>query len=395
MVSAQAYKAIEDALDTGKALLKFVSANDVNATGAHQAGYYLPKAVWEMYAPFGPVKGRNDKSQVDILWPDGRHTDSVVTWYGTGSRSEYRLTRFGKDFPWQTPETVGNLMVIIPKSHSEFIIYVLDLEDDFDEVQSALGLEITQGWGIYDSSKGGPLVQDPTECIEAHFRRFAQKLTAFPAGHIFSAATRQALEDCLRDFGRKTFDEQLIKLAEAEYQLFKMSERQIVQHDIIRPFKSVDDFLETASSIMNRRKSRAGRSLEIHVQSIFRTAGLAFDAQAVIEGGKKPDLLFPSKAAYQSASFPTENLRLMGVKTSCKDRWRQVLSEGSRIPSKHILTLQNGISASQLTEMRTAGVTLVVPAALHKSYPPIKDHGMNILTIDQFVAEVKQIQTSP
>lgn len=390
MATYQAYKAIEDALETGKALLKFISANDVNATGAHQAGYYLPKGAWEMFAPFGPVKGRNDKVDVDILWPDGRHTDSVITWYGQGTRSEYRLTRFGNDFPWQSPDSVGNLLVVIPTNLGHFVAHVLDLEEDFDEIQIALGLDITQGWSVYDSSRGGAIVQDPTDCINGEFRRFSGGLTAFPAGAAFSTAARQALEKCLKDFGRKSLDEQLVKLTESEYQLFKMAERQIVQHDIIRTFKSVDDFLETASSIMNRRKSRAGQSLEHHVQSIFTAAGLQYDAQAKIEGEKKPDLLFPGKAAYEDASFPTEKLRLMGVKTTCKDRWRQVLNEGSRVAAKHILTLQSGISSKQLTEMSVAGVTLVVPTSLHKEYPAAQRS--QILSVEQFVTEVKAIQ---
>lgn len=344
-----------------------------------------------MFASFGPEKGVNVKHIVNILWPDGQTTDSAITWYGKETRSEYRLTRFGKDFPWQSVDTVGNLLVLIPKSYDEFVAYVLDLEEDFDEIQTALGVEITKGWGIYDSSGGGSVPEeDPDECVNAKFRQFASGLTAFPAGHVFSATARAALESCLKNFGSKSYDEQLVKLTDAEYYLFRMAERQIVQHDIIRPFKSVDDFLETASSIMNRRKSRAGRSLENHVQSIFTAAGLKFDAQASIEGGKKPDLLFPSKTAYETPLFPEDKLRLMGVKTTCKDRWRQVLSEGSRVTKKHILTLQNGISANQLNEMHTAGVTLVVPESIHKSYPTAQRS--LLLTIDQFVAEVRGIQ---
>ncbi len=98
------------------------------------------------------------------------------------------------------------------------------------------------------------------------------------------------------------------------------------QHEIVRPFKDVDDFLTTASSIMNRRKSRAGRSLENHVESLLRAAGISFDVRPQIDGRVQPDILIPSKTDYEDVNFPVEKLRILGVKTTCKDRWRQVLN---------------------------------------------------------------------
>ena len=63
MPSPLAEKAIEEAQQVGKAILKFISANDCGLTGSHQAGFYLPKSAWELYAPFGPEKGKLEKSR--------------------------------------------------------------------------------------------------------------------------------------------------------------------------------------------------------------------------------------------------------------------------------------------------------------------------------------------
>ena len=79
-------------------------------TGSHECGFYLPISVWQMYTPHAPVKGRNDKHPVSIVWQDGRRTDSVITWYGA-AKHEYRLTRFGKDFPFLNEDVVGDLLV--------------------------------------------------------------------------------------------------------------------------------------------------------------------------------------------------------------------------------------------------------------------------------------------
>ena len=104
----------------------------------------------------------------------------------------------------------------------------------------------------------------------------------------------------------------------------------------------------------------------------------------VTEGNKKPDFIFPSAAAYHDMLFPAERLVFLGSKTTCKDRWRQVLNEANRIPHKYLFTLQEGVSPNQLDEMRDENLTLVVPKALHKSYPK----GGDIITLRDFIEVV-------
>lgn len=78
------------------------------------------------------------------------------------------------------------------------------------------------------------------------------------------------------------------------------------------------------AALLNRRKSRAGKSLEHHLATLFAAAQLRFEAQPLTEVGKRPDFLFPNGEAYHDWSFPTEKLVFLGAKTTCKDRWRQV-----------------------------------------------------------------------
>ena len=132
----------------------------------------------------------------------------------------------------------------------------------------------------------------------------------------------------------------------------------------------VDGFVSFSLSVQNRRKSRAGHSLEHHLASIFEAHQLDFDRGARTEGNKRPDFLFPGTKAYQDPGFPASSLTLLGAKSSCKDRWRQVLSEGERVLEKHLITLEPGISTNQTDEMQAAGLQLVVPSPLHASYRP-------------------------
>lgn len=386
MPSPACDRAVSDALQYGRALLKFISPNDVGSTGSHQSGYYIPIAVWNHFTPQAPEKERNHDHLVDVLWPDGRTTHSCVKWYGVRTRREYRITRFGRDFPWLTDDCIGDLLILIPVTLTSFIAHVLDLEEDIQDIQAALGLEITGSWAMYEAGKEeAPETED--ECVDRRFRSFAKALADFPTTTEFSHQSLAAMQECIESFKTKSPDERILKLMEAEYRLFRLVERKLCEERISRLFKSVDDFLSTAASIMNRRKSRAGRSLENHVQYVLQDAGIPHDIRPRVDG--KPDILIPGRDAYLDRKYPVSKLFMVGVKTTCKDRWRQVLNEAERIPGKHILTVQQGISRNQLDEMNRAQVTLIVPKPLHKQYP--RDTAITILTVDQFVDRVKKV----
>lgn len=387
MATAIGERAISEAVRVGNAILKFISPNDVGLTGSHQRGYYLPKAVWEMFTPNPPVKGRNDESPVKVDWQEGLlSTDSKVKWYGNKSRREYRMTCFGRHFPFLNADNVGELLVLIPETHRHFIAYVLDLEEDIEEAQAALGVDITSTWAAFRN--GVPQLPPETEeeCIDRRFRGIVAELDAFPSGTVFSEETHAALSACVGGFQDFSADDCLIRCMESEYRLFRMAERRICQPDIVRIFRDVDDFLTTASTIMNRRKSRAGRSLENHVEYLLKRARLPHVMRPDLDG--KPDVVIPSVEAYKDAQYPVEKLVVVGVKTTCKDRWRQVLNEAKRVPEKHIFTIQQGISPNQLREMHAANVALIVPSDIQGQYP--KGTNITLLTVEAFIESVRQ-----
>lgn len=108
------------------------------------------------------------------------------------------------------------------------------------------------------------------------------------------------------------------------------------------------------------------------------------------EGNKKPDFIFPSGEAYHNSSFDIQKLVTLAAKTTCKDRWRQVLNEANRLKDspKYLCTLQQGISGAQMDEMQAENVVLVVPEPYIVSYP--KDRRDRIWTIARFVKYIQK-----
>lgn len=182
-------------------------------------------------------------------------------------------------------------------------------------------------------------------------------------------------------------DEALVAWMEREEQLFRRLERRVVDARLRSGFMAgegdVDGFLNFSLSVQNRRKSRAGHALENHLEALFIAQKLRFARGVETENRNKPDFLFPGQLEYRDPSFPAARLTMLGAKSTLKDRWRQVLSEASRIETKHLLTLEPGVSTNQTDEMRAKRLQLVVPADVQKTYSDVQRAWL--MTVSSFI----------
>lgn len=194
---------------------------------------------------------------------------------------------------------------------------------------------------------------------------------SFPTTTAFSAFARGTLEASPVEDPDST----LLAWMEREELLFRELERHVVADRLRKGFLNdgivdTDGFLSFSLSVQNRRKSRVGYALENHIQALFEANEIRFKRGATTENRSKPDFLFPSLEEYQDPAFSVDRLTMLGAKSTCKDRWRQVLAEADRIPAKHLLTLEPGISTTQTDEMRAKQLQLVVPRKIHETYHP-------------------------
>jgi EcoRII C terminal len=183
-----------------------------------------------------------------------------------------------------------------------------------------------------------------------------------------------------------------------EEALFRRLERQALKSRLESGFKDsegvdVEGFLRFSLGVQNRRKSRMGWSFEHHLTALFEAWQLKFSRNAITENKQKPDFLFPDLVTYQNASFGSPAIMMLGAKSTCKDRWRQILSEAEKIQEKHLATLEPGISSAQTDQMKAHRVQLIVPAASHKSYTD--DQQSWLWSLRDFMYEVRSKQLPP
>lgn len=288
----------------------------------------------------------------------------------------------------------GALFVIIKNPDGIFETEFLENADDIDSFLSDFSVSATQEdlLRLLDLSR---LAVAEDEKLRLEINQFISHLQeTFPGTTEMSEAARKIENDAKQDLQdiEKNPDDMLLSWIDVEYELFRALEQDRYSNVLEHGFTDLDEFLEIAKQILNRRKSRAGKSLEHHLAEIFEGNHLLFEEQVVTEGNKKPDFIFPSGSAYHDRDFPVEKLVMLASKTTCKDRWRQVINEADRLKSqkKYLFTLQQGISENQMNEMAAENVVLVVPKKYISSFPP--KARKSIMSLQQFINMVRNIE---
>jgi hypothetical protein len=188
-------------------------------------------------------------------------------------------------------------------------------------------------------------------------------------------------------------DETLVRWLNREEELFRALERVVIGERLKEGFQSVDEFIEYSLSVQNRRKSRMGFALQNHLAELFSVHHLRFTPQARTEANNRPDFIFPGQDEYHDEAFDAALLVMLGVKSTSKDRWRQVLTEADRITNKHLCTLEPGISLKQTTEMQRQQLTLVIPDSLLGTYTA--DQRQALLNVGAFIEFARSKQNQP
>ena len=211
---------------------------------------------------------------------------------------------------------------------------------------------------------------------------------AFPTTKEFSAFARSTLPDVNPQDGQ---DAALMAWMDREEILFRTLEKHLIGERLSQGFDGdVDGFISFSLSVQNRRKSRAGLALENHLEILFKECGIRYTRTPKTENKSKPDFIFPGIEEYRDPEYDPLHLTMLGVKSSCKDRWRQVLAEAERIEEKHLLTLEAAISENQTHEMKAKKLQLVLPEELHDTYSEKQQSWL--MNVSQFTELVRHRQ---
>lgn len=380
--------AVQAVLNGKMSYCKFLSANDSGATGGHQSGILVSKSALGIMFDASVLNEHIFKREVNILWQGDFGTQSCFTWYA--SKNELRITRLGRNFPYLRPDMTGALFVFVKCGSEDYCGYMLETEDEINNFLDAFGMTPADTNRLIDQDNVNPQVHE-----NIAIRDFISGLTEdFPDSFRMSEAARSISSRVYNhdEYITTKPDEKLLEWTRTEYNLFRALEQARYGEIIRQGFTSTDEFIRVAAQVLNRRKARAGKSLENHLSAIFDANGLTYSSQARTEGSKRPDFVFPSESAYHDSSFPVSKIITLAAKTTCKDRWRQILNEADRLKgrTKYLCTLQPGISVQQLDEMAAENVQLIVPREYIQAYPPEKR--AELWTLKRFIDFTRELE---
>ncbi len=371
---------------------KRLSANDTGLTGGHQVGFYVPGDFALTVAPELAEPVLNPRREIRFtLVSHGQHARPNLIYYNSrairrqpNGRNEFRLTGFGgRGSALQDPESTGSILVTAwdrSNAVEAWLTTALEEEGIVEDVLAPIdpGTNVTRSASLAGRPEVRVSLQD--ECAPAIGTLPVSWASQFPAGRELTAeAIRRRPGD------DKEPDRRLVERYRCEFGLFRVIEAAHTIPLVTDGFSTVEEFLAVAQTVANRRKARAGRSLELHLARVFDEESVTYQTGATTEQNRKPDFVFPSIEAYREGR-PT---LMLGVKTSVKDRWRQVLDEAARIKEKHLFTLSEGVSPGQFDQMEGAGLRLVVPAQNIRSFPA--SIRPRLTTLAGFIGTVKAI----
>lgn len=398
--------------------IKRLSGNDTLANGSHQAGPYIPREF--LFRVFSQLNRPDIKNpHVEISAFIDSHAQAAkpkAIWYNAKvylppeilatkrhPKNEVHFTGWGGGgSAVLDPDSTGSLAVFVflPNNEGgpEARVWICDdttqedvIEEMFGAIEPGMSIIWRPGQAQPLTLFSGILGPAPKKHCRLQPHEIPPDwLKQFPNG---LEIVQKSVE--MRPLDGKAPSERLICRRACEYEIFLSVEQAVEEETVRRGFDNVEALLAYARPLMQRRMSRSGRSLELQTREILIEEkfeeGVGFSHGKRSEGNKRPDFLFPSDTRYRDSGYPDGKLRMLAVKTSCKDRWRQILNEADRIQKKHLLTLQEGVSKSQFAEMTDAGVQLVVPNSLIDSFAaPIRPH---LMTLESFIADIRLLPT--
>lgn len=372
---------------------KRLSAVEADRTRSNQHEYQATKSMLTFMGK--PLESTRIPARFLYLTDDDSEAiaeDAFLTLYDSRKDQPHRSSEYRFYFPTTSVSLCaaeGDLLVIAKRHDGGLLVVVA-------ENGSSVAAQIEWLFGFTDLAHPGFSVKSELESeqdriafasrfilenigvvveasadnyLDAMLEKFKGK---FPTTREFSAYARSTLKDL-----NPVEDQDGVLMAwmEQEEILFRTFERHLIADRLATGFSGdmgvdIDGFLSFSLSVQNRRKSRVGLALENHLELLFTECGIQYKRTAITENKAKPDFIFPGVEAYHDPAFDALRLTMLGVKSTCKDRWRQVLAEADRIEHKHLLTLETSISRHQTDEMQAKNLQLVLPRGLHKTYTP-------------------------
>ncbi|MCY4355998.1 MAG: type II restriction endonuclease [Gammaproteobacteria bacterium] len=341
--------------------------------------------------------------------------DSFITWYGTKTSdlkySEQRLCFSSNTVMEMAKE--GDLLIVAKRPKNKIVVFIVPWHGTIENQM----LWLFRVPGKFDTKfkyldyHGGDdcpldfasryILDHLSIAIDEHENQDTVNLSnlllkrfplGFPNTLEFSSFVRETLPK-IDEVGDP--DKTLLTWVQQDGRLSQRLERQILAPLIKESFWNqkeldFDKFLELSINVINQRESHVSEAFGHHLAHIFTSNKLKFERQTVTGSLDKNTFLFPDEVSQNDGVLGSIRLTILGVKSTCKDRWVQAMYEAARIQKNYLVTIEPGISESQTEEMKAQNLQLIVPRQLHATYRDSQRQWL--MDVKEYIHMVRQQQ---
>lgn len=140
-------------------------------------------------------------------------------------------------------------------------------------------------------------------------------------------------------------------------------------------FYALDKFF---LSLTQGRRPRAGNAFELLIRRLFLRLSYPFTLRPIING--QPDFVLPSIDHFEAHAM---DAIIFTAKRSLRERWRQIVTEGTRGLGFFLATIDEKVAKRDLKEMRISRINLVVPRSVKICRSDYKE-AANVITFEDF-----------
>ncbi|PGZ77310.1 hypothetical protein COE55_17900 [Priestia megaterium] len=363
----------------GEFFCKYISANDIGKKVGHQNGFQVQQQAHSILFDEPGIKGENKEREVKLYWEQlDYHTDTMFRWYGKGSRSEYRMAKFGKKFPYFKDEHIGDLLVIIKVTQDEYLGYVLS-ENEAEAFLETFSISPGDNYSAH--TKIGAK-NDLDKLTLELVNNYVSKLKQYPTPKRVAAKSREIYYKIHKDEKPllENFDSAILDWFSIEYQIFKILENKIYKEKVKKSFDDLNSLHKFANTAMEKRKTRVKNSFKYHLEYIFNTIELPFKSTGKNNNEKNIDFAF-----FNTKGVPSI---FLNSQVSCKNSWESTINLASGMEENFLITLEKGLSERICEQIDEHNITLVVPEKYCVYYP--KQYREKLLTISKFCSLAKE-----
>ena len=369
---------------------------------SNQAGPYMPadartSGFFPPLAP-DPKLPHNRSCDVRVIWPTtGKIYESRFIWYSNKGPTEHHLTTNPRsEFAALAP---ASFLLIFRTSESEDLYWALtvDAENDdlCDYIREVFGIPVDAEFHfrIYEAASLDPtprrtVLQSFIEEVIARlyagpdeFAAYLKTLRRRSAAEISAAALRQWKVDTgnvdMNPYRLSNPGDVLLELTrKREFAIYKMDEAMTYGAEVVDAIAGngktpsvssvvcacIERFDELYSIFLRAsqaRSSRVGGTFESHMATVLTDGRIPHQGQPVF-GGSRPDFVLPNSSVYHDAARRPTLALVLALKTTLRERWRQVVSESAGCPV-FLATLDEGVPAATLDKLAERGIVMVVP----------------------------------